>query len=269
MSAKSTVTSAWRSAISWLAFLQPARDGGRKDVEEEALRPCLLGLEVAVLRVERAHRLLALADEVLEEQVRRRREAGDVQDEHREDRLTRHRRCGEQGVGDARGEREDEESDEPGNGGTRAVEEEGAERRREGPDHDRASVDESAEAPLDGHGQHEEEGELAEAEEAVPPRHEEVDEARGRDRLVGNRDRRGQAEAKEPVDGREDAGERDPHDGGDDQRRFPKPELVGVLRQRPRGRDPLDQWSKARCDPHCRRPFATLDSSLTRSVIDA
>ena len=156
MSANSTVTASWASAITPSSRFRRSATGGGQHVEQQALRPSLLAL--------------ASAHEVLEQQVARGRDAEDGQPEEGEYDAARD-------VGGARRDRrvdrdrhadESDERHEPRNRLTRSDEQQRTQRRGERPERDGRGGLEATEAPLQGERQQQAHPELAAAEQPVP-----------------------------------------------------------------------------------------------------
>ncbi len=157
-------------------LLQPLRDRAGQDVEQQPLGLLLLVLQQLVLLVDPRCELVALADEVADEEVDDGRHRGEVEREEHRDALHRHARV------DALGEVVVEEpghrghhdvGEEPRHRLARPLEDHDPDRREQRPQHHARGADVAADAPLHDERHEQEQQRLDEAVErkvAVHPR---------------------------------------------------------------------------------------------------
>jgi hypothetical protein len=209
-----------------LVPLQPHRHRLGQDVQKEPLAPFVLALP--------------FADEVLEQQVRRERHAGDVRGEE----------CDLHGLGDLRGgqdrfehERHADQRqvrDEPRRRLTCTGERQRAERAGQCPERHTAGRDEPAERPLQRERERKHERELHRPEDAVALGSGEHRQRDQRNHDVHKGDGRGDGKIQEEVRDHPDRRERRDHAGGKGQSALADTLVLGVARQSPDRREPLD-----------------------------
>ena len=149
-------------------LLQAPRDRPGQNVEQEPLRLLLLRLQQLVLLVDPRLQLVALVDEVADEEIDDRGHRGEVEREEHRDRLHGHAlllAVAEIVVEEARDPRHHDVGEEPRQRVARALEDHDAHRGKQGPQHHPGRAHVAADAPLHDERHEEEQAHLDEAEQ--------------------------------------------------------------------------------------------------------